>query len=446
MGQHWGSNPPGKCVWRRIRLKGHGMDNSKTLKSKQTTAHLYNLRSVSQSVMPKKHRVQVCQRLPTYQVQQGLDTVGVSRSSSTGNAFFHGLAVCGDPRACPVCSVKIGQRRLTEIVQALSWHRRENQGIAVLCTFTCRHKSSDDLKFIIQSLSSAKRDFSAYAAVKKVKKILGYHNMISAKDTTHSDVNGWHPHYHDIWLLSEGCFSVEYARRLDFKLLSFAKKSGLLNRAGAVDIQKIQRFIAKQWSLACVKNGLAQPSVTRGFRMDYRTGDNGDAVGAYLVKWGRELATPHNKKGNKKSKTPFQILESIYSENGDFSFKFANLWRQYNKAYHGTATVYFGKGLKSAAGIDEVSDEQAAEMKLPELIMEFTREQYTAIIYLNAFRKVVSIADKFSKEILVAYVEEITRQYLNSERSASDNRRRLKASILHYTRERFEDLFTGRVA
>lgn len=421
------------------------MDNSKSLKSKQTTSYAYNLRSVSQSVMPKKHRVQVCQRLPTYQVQQGLQTVGVSRSVG-GNAYFHGLAVCGDARACPVCSRKIGEIRHSEIVQALSWHRKVNDGIAVLCTFTCRHKSNDDLKTIIQSLSSAKRDFSSYAAIKKVKKILGYQNMISAKDTTHSDKNGWHPHYHDIWLLAKDCFTVGYARQIDIKLLAFAKKNCLLNRAGALDIVKIQKFIGRQWQTACVKNGLSEPSVMRGFRMDYRTGENGDAVGSYLVKWGRELATPHHKKGNKKSQTPFQILDSIYSENGDFSFKHANLWRQYNKAYFGTSTVYFGKGLKDAAGINDLSDEQLAEMQLPELLIEFTREQYTAIIYLNAYRKVVNVADNYSKEILVAYVDELTRQYLNSERTSIDNRRRLKASILHYTREKFNELFLGNVA
>lgn len=419
------------------------MNDSKKKCPKQTTSYAYNLRSVSQSVLPKKHRVQVCQRLATYQVQQGLEVVGISRSSTTGNAYFHGLSVCGDARACPVCSRKIGENRHSEIVRALSWHRKENDGIAVLCTFTCRHKSTDDLRQVIDSLGVAKRSFSSYTAIKRIKSVLGYQNMISAKDTTHSEANGWHPHYHDIWLLEKSCFSVGYAKTLSIKDLAFVAKNKLSNRSGALDILRVQKFISKQWQIACVKSGLAEPSVMRGFRMDYRTGDGSDAVGAYLVKWGRELATPHHKKGNKKSRTPFQILDSIYAENGDLSFRNANLWREYNKAYFGTATVYFGKGLKAAAGIEDLTDEQLASRPMPELLIELNHTQYTAIIYYNAFRKVISVADKFSKDVLLAYVDQLAANYVNSERTAIENRRELKASILEYTRNRFEELLTA---
>ena len=415
------------------------MNHSKKKDPKQTTAYAYALRADSQSVLPKKHRVQVCQKLANYNVQQGLGEMGISRNPE-GLCHFHGVAVCGDVRGCPVCMAKIGEVRKNEILQVLSWHRTQNDGISVLVTFTCRHTKSDDLRFIVRSLSQAKRDFSSYAAVKKTKALLGYTNMISAKDTTYGDKNGWHPHYHDIWLIAKDCFSVDFSKSLDPKQKKFALDNKLLNRAGAVDLVKVRRFLSRQWIKACSKNGLDEPSLMRGFQIDWRDGKGTDAVGHYLTKWGRELATPAKKKGRGDSLTPFQILDSIYDSERRFSYRMAKLWQEYNESYFGVSSVYFGKGLKVAAGIEEIDDIEAAQKKLSELVITLEQRQMVAISQLKKHADVLNIANSFSREILQAFVDKITLHYWEADRQMISWRAALRRKLSEYSRQHIEEL------
>jgi len=376
------------------------MNNSKSISQKQTRKLAYKLRSTSQSILRRGHRVHVCQKLANYTVLNGAGDVGLSRSSSTGNAHFHGFAVCGDVHACPVCRNKIGEVRVNEILSVLGWHRVFNDGIALLATFTARHDKTDVLTDVVDCMSEAKRHFSSVAAVKNTKALLGYNNMISGRDLTHGHLNGWHPHYHDIWLIAGSAFKSSYFRQLSLKLQRFAIKNNLLTQGGALSIVAIKSFLSKQWAQSCVKAGLKEPSESRGFDLLWRK-DGSDAVGAYISKWARELATSHKKQGKNGSRTPFQILNDL---SNNFKHSDAKLWIEYTDAYYGKSMVFFGRGLKEAAGLKDVSDDEIAENQLSQHICTFNREQYQAIILYSAYGTVLDIADNYPVQMVFDYV------------------------------------------
>ena len=71
--------------------------------------------------------------------------------------------------------------------------------------------------------------------------------------------------------------------------------------------------------------------------------------------WGidREIAKASTKKGKKSGKHPFALAD----ENKDA------LFLEYTKAIKGTAQIYWSRGLKDLVGLNEISDEEAAEME-----------------------------------------------------------------------------------
>jgi hypothetical protein len=412
------------------------MNNSKSISQKQTRKLAFKLRSTSQSILRRGHRVHVCQKLASYNVLNGSGDVGLSRSKSSGNAHFHGFAVCGDVHACPVCRNKIGEVRVNEILSVLGWHRVFNDGIALLATFTARHDKTDILTDIVSCMSEAKRLFSSLAAVKNAKLVLGYNNMISGRDLTHGHVNGWHPHYHDIWLISGSAFKSSYFKQLPEKLQRFALKNDLLTQGSALSIVSIKKFLSKQWAKCCVKAGLKEPSESRGFDLLWRK-DGSDAVGAYVSKWARELASSHKKQGKNGSRTPFQILSDL--SNG-FKLSDAKLWIEYTDAYYGKSMVFFGRGLKEAAGLKDITDDEAALNELPDHICNFTKEQYQAIIVYSAYGTVLDIADNYPVQMIYDFVNSLVAKRNNENVNYNIYMANLKRSIFINTEQHLIEL------
>lgn len=420
------------------------MDNSKPSDSKQSSVLLYTLQDYSKSILPQNHRIQVCQHVPSYWSQLNGSHGGVSRRE-TGSHHLHGFGSCGDVRACPLCANKVGLQRAEEVKSVLKWHREQNNGIAFLVTYTCRHKSDSDLKFIAQRLAKSKRDFSSYTAVKNVKLLLGYTNMISARDMTHSFNNGFHPHYHDIWLTSSACYQPDYILTLSPKLASFALRNGLVKTDNSLHIASVKKYLAQQWITACSKNELLLPNEQRGFDIQHRKKDGSDAVGSYIVKWAYELTTPNRKVGRGESMTPMQILASVYDSEGRFHYKFAKLWREYIEAFAGMASLYFGKGLKKAAGITEESDEEIAEKPLPVPVREFTHQERLAVVYYKAQRKVIFYYDNYSHDVADAYLSELLRNYIEQKNSELKMRWHLKKKIAESSAKIIADLYIQQI-
>lgn len=421
------------------------MDYSSDVLTKQSRRELYALRSVSQANLPKGHRVTSCQKVPDFLVQKGLKERSISKNEH-GKAFFSGMGSCGDVHSCPVCREKVGLTRANEIHQILS-HNRTLGGIALLVTLTVRHTVDTPLKTLVDGLAIAKRKFSSSHAVKTIRSILQYKNIISGRDLTYGNVNGWHPHYHDIWLIGADPFQPDYISSLPEKSLKFLNKNKqLCNSDKSINLDELQKFLAKFWANCCVKSGLSEPSITRGLDIQYRNGDGGCAVGSYIAKWAFELSCSHKKQSKSTdSMTAFDILRVLKQS---WSLKNSKLWAEYADAYFGKALIYFGRGLKIDAGITEIEDDQLAERPETTHFCEITSDHHKAIVYFNAFGEVLDIAQNYSSDVTKSYINHLVFKYYQNDRDRRTYLKNLRLSIDRDTMNHIAELglFTNKKA
>lgn len=119
----------------------------------------------------------------------------------TGGAYFTGLATCGSAWICPVCAEAIWNYRKHELAEALKIHRGRG-GKVLFITLTASHHHIP-LEDLLDKLSRAVRLVYTGGTFNRWKQRAGYLGSIKATEITWSAVNGWHPHFHVLWLLDE---------------------------------------------------------------------------------------------------------------------------------------------------------------------------------------------------------------------------------------------------
>ncbi|MEL7339108.1 MAG: protein rep [Bacteroidota bacterium] len=375
-------------------------DDDKRLGSRRTR---YAMQAMSAQVL-RNHRVTSCQKVPSYGVQNGVGTRGISRNEH-GHAHFHGVGSCGDVWACPVCSQRISEGRRGEVLQAMAEHRK-NGGVAVLVTWTFSHKRNDDLGAMVKGFTKALSVMKGRRAFKRVTENLDYSGQIRALEVTHSDANGWHPHAHEIWFLDS------------------------IPTPDQLSLAKDQLF--DLWENIAVKQGLGRPSKQHGIDIQYRDSSGAEAVGAYVSKWGFELTYAHMKSGKDGSRTPWGILSDLTN---NFVYRDSKLWEEYTKAFKGRAQMFWSRGLKDRFGINDFDDTEMADRPESEIIVELNSEQWLAIIKTNKRAEVLEMAEKqplFLGEFIQELVDEVA--------SWSRDRARLKRRIVDQTRGHLVDI------
>jgi hypothetical protein len=103
----------------------------------------------------------------------------------------------------------------------------------------------------------------------------------------------------------------------------------------------------------------------------------------YLAKsdapmWGadRELASSRTKHGKRQGRHPFQLLDESRQD-----AQAAALYMEYVQAMHGRRQLYWSPGLKDWAGVNDVSDEEAAteDQAEAELVCLLDRRDWYAV-------------------------------------------------------------------
>ena len=164
------------------------------------------------------------------------------------------------------------------------------------------------------------------------------------------------------------------------------------------------QYIHFLWAKCCVDNGLGEPAYGRGFDLRYNNQNHGDAVGAYLTKWGHELTYGHTKmtRGDRRH-TPFSMLAHI--EDVGYDPYFYKLFGDYAKAFKGRAQLYWSRGLKDHFSINDISDSELSERPEPIYHCDITKDQHTAISLLNMFQEVLTFAESHSPEETLVYLD-----------------------------------------
>jgi len=336
------------------------------------------MQAASQLSLGSGHRVSVCQRVPSREVQQLGGNRAVSKNEH-GTAHFSGVGACGSVWACPVCAQKVAESRRSEVQAAMAAHRKTG-GYAILVTFTFAHGRNDVLADMMPALAKALSRMKARVAYKKARLECGQVGSIRALEVTHGNANGWHPHVHEIWFLDRK-----------------------LSRRGAVALKNSLYSI---WSYCAVKFGLGEPSKRRG--VDIQTGhsDDGKSAASYITKWGYELTYSQTKLAGNKGRSPWAILTDLV---GTWSHRDHSLWNEYVDAFAGRSQLYWSKGLKAMFKIEEFKDSQIADRAEAEHFCTVTAEQWSAVVWLKKRAQVLEKAESMAPESVVEYLDELVK-------------------------------------
>ena len=257
--------------------------------------------------------------------------VDVIHNTAEDRARFSGLQTCGSVWSCPCCSGTVSETRRGELNALLAWARAEGLH-PVMLTLTARHGADHALPALLNSMKEAKRRLANHRQSKAMRpRIIGH---VTATEVTGGGVNGWHPHFHQVLLVKAA------------------------SQAEALELVEALR---EPWLAALKSEGL--DGAGAAFQVQGAT-----AAGQYLGKWGaaEELALSGRKSG-RAGRSPFQLLAD-YSDAGDK--RAGALFAEYAAAFKGRRQLVWSPGLKKRAGIDEVSDEAAAEDAVREAAAE----------------------------------------------------------------------------
>ena len=243
-------------------------------------------------------------------------------------AAFKGVKVCGNVWGCPVCSARISQMRRAEMNKLLAWAREQGL-IPVMLTLTARHGRDDRLADLLESMKEAKRRLRQRGEWRA----LPFVGSVTATEVTHGRANGWHPHFHEIVLLEA---------------------------ADEVEALAMVAPLANAWRASLRAFGLDGAAAAFDAQGAASAGD-------YVAKWGvAEEVTLTGSKGGKagKGRTPRELVR--LADAGDDEAR--GLWLEYFRATSKKRRrqLVWTPHLKAQCGLDDVSDEEAAEAEAAE--------------------------------------------------------------------------------
>lgn len=281
------------------------------------------------------HRTAKCSYVPRADIF-------VHHAPAYNGAFYSGLIACGCVWTCPVCAVKIQERRREEISQAIDWAYKTGYQPAMV-TLTFPHQAFHRISELLEKQKLAFQYLRSGARFTRFKTRFSYQSLIRSLELMHGK-NGWHPHTHELWFVKRDLPGVE--------------------NAGSVAAEmKVE--ILRMWESACRKAGiLDDASNLDAFRLHAVDVKGNCSASHYLAKmddakhWGadREMAKG-TKKASEKGTHPFGLLDKASA--GDLRAK--RLFLAYAIAIKGKAQIYWSPGFKAKVGIGEKTDAELAE-------------------------------------------------------------------------------------
>jgi len=272
-----------------------------------------------------------------HRICDGVGTVTGIHVPATGSGVIAGVVRCRSAWVCPICASQITETRRRELADALATWRDRFDGRVVMCTYTFQHHALMPLRGMIERLNTAFRAMKQGGAYGRLLKRYGIAGSVAAREVKHSQINGWHPHIHE---------------------LLFAAKDA--------DVGALECELRHAWEVAAAAVGLTMNQ--HGFKLD----DCDQRIADYVAKWGHEPAWTEAEeisKGYVKVRgttqrdpeghyTPFQLLR--FAHEGDTDA--AALFVEYAHATYRRAQIRWKKGFRQFLGlVEEKTDDQAIE-------------------------------------------------------------------------------------
>lgn len=297
----------------------------------------------------EQHRTCWCHR----GVANAADNVTIYRTTTGDSARMHGVTTCKSVWTCPTCSARICAVRQAELSEGMkNWIGQG--GYTWLMTLTFPHEKGEALGQLLPAFAKATAHFKNSKTYKRILSKGVRKGSVSSLEVTLGERSGWHPHRHDLVFSTPDTFGE----------VTEGEKGKLSSRL--IDELK------EQWYVSLRKAGLCEQdemSDVLAHGLDIR---GGQYAAEYIAKFGKEQkwglsreVTMHAAKvgTDNKGAHPFQLL--AWAEEGDGLA--VEQFREYAEAFEGKRMLTWSRGLKKElTGLDETTDEQAADQVLPE--------------------------------------------------------------------------------
>lgn len=170
-----------------------------------STVKAWWLRSYGREILSKSG-VQVRMRWCGSRISRGKDGVGIYARPDRAYGRVHGVCVCGQSLACPVCAPRIAVFRAAEVSECFVKVTAVGQE-ARLETFTMPHCAGTSLAVEIEAFSRAWRKFQGGRSGGEVRsRSFGSH---TAREVTWGVASGWHYHHHRCRYDEPGSYDAE---------------------------------------------------------------------------------------------------------------------------------------------------------------------------------------------------------------------------------------------
>lgn len=310
-------------------------------------------------------------------------------TADSGKVIQAGLAQCASVWACPVCSAKIQARRSVEIRTAIEWARKKGYKVQLM-TLTARHDHSDKLVDLMPRMAAAFADLKRGRAYRRVAKSAGVVGMIRAVEMTYGTAHGWHVHYHIIVIsehgLDDAVVRASWVYQLgahgfidaeDVKAVTDATMHGMdLRDVGTDDasVAAVSEYVCKGDDGVWYIDG-----------EEIRLDGTGEAAERRAIEGAaKELGLSCTKLGRMKNRSPFQILRDMIVADLESDSAFSRDLRlvvEYVLATKGKKQLFWSRGLKAAAGIEDKSDEEVVddEQENAKILWGLTRQHWDVL-------------------------------------------------------------------
>jgi len=348
-------------------------------------AKLFWLQSAARDIL-RGERVGACCRIsiPGKNVE-------IWRHNEEKRAKYRNVVRCDNLWQCPVCANQITAHRRQELDIVV----KNTPGIPIMLTFTMRHHRSDTLQYTVSVLCEAWAHMTGSRFWKEAKSDACLSGYVRALEVTWSQSNGWHPHFHALFIVDCGT--------------------------------RIARFFAdtrKAWGEALVKNG-GDCSYERGCTLT--TADT--SIAAYIAKWGHEPSPENDNvtgwgmvqeatRGVTKSAhdggfTPFQMLEQYLLNGSAGPALWGRLYMEYAEAMRGQRQLSWSKNpdMRKIVGVKEKLDEQVFDDTDDwVLLASIDVFDWAAIIHTNHQGVILDCAARGDWEMMQSVIEDCRSQ------------------------------------
>lgn len=286
---------------------------------------------------------------------------------SKQGARYGNVMVCGSIWACPICAVRITEKRREELAGGLAgW-----QGGVLMGAFTLQHKRGDKLADLRGILADAFKKMQQGSTWGKLKARYGIIGTITSTEVTWGEQAGWHIHKHALWFM----------------------KSEVSEEGRA----EIERVISKRFRSMLAKLG---GFGNEDYAVKFSTGEDTGGQVKYITKWGidAEMTKGITKKGKDGNLTPFEIA-AWWVETGDPQA--AALFQEYYSSLKGTKQMTFSHGLRKLLALGaEKTDRELADQEEQEevLLAEMGRITWAEVCKRNLRGELIEVANKGTPE------------------------------------------------